>query len=163
MTCYKQPHIYQVGGPHTESNCIAETQLQEWEFWTPHQVPMLGDLALGEGAHGAFGLMYRSYMRLGEIETPFLKSSHRVLQALVQSRDTIGIWVRPACSYWWISRGKRGDCGLETKVLGIIISMCSSRGGHFGKIWPNLSGLRSPGPNNNPSGITAPPISKQAA
>ena len=50
----------------------------------------------------------------------------------------------------------RGDCGslwgkyIEAKVLGILISMNSSRGGHFGKIRPHASGLRSPRPNNNP-------------
>ena len=57
-------------------------------------------------------------------------------------------------------------CGgrtLEAKVSGIFISVCSSRGGHFGKIWPHPSALRCPRPNNNPGGITAPPISKQAS
>ena len=42
-------------------------------------------------------------------------------------------------------------CGgktLEAKVSGIIISVNSSRGGHFGKIWPHPSALRSPRPNN---------------
>ena len=37
-----------------------------------------------------------------------------------------------------------------------------SGGGHFGKIWPHTSALRSPRANNNPGGITAPPLSKQA-
>ena len=52
---------------------------------------------------------------------------------------------------------------LEAKLLGIFSSMSFSRGGHFGKIWPHPSALRSPRPNNNPGGITAPPLSKQAA
>ena len=52
---------------------------------------------------------------------------------------------------------------LEAKVLGILISVHFSRGGHFGKTWPHPSELRSPRPNNNPSGISAPPISKKAA
>ena len=87
-----------------------------------------------------------------------------------QSRDSIGIWVRPDCSSWRISWENRGvtvaHCGgrtLEAKLSGIFISVCSSRGGHFGKIWPHPSALRSPRPNNNPGGITAPPISKQVA
>ena len=41
---------------------------------------------------------------------------------------------------------------LEAKVLGIIISGNSSRGGHFGKIWPHPSMLRSPRPNNKLGG-----------
>ena len=63
--------------------------------------------------------------------------------------------------------GKIGSkCGSllgKARVLGIIISMCSSRCGHFGKIWPYPSGLRSPRPNDKPGGNTAPPISKKAA
>ena len=52
---------------------------------------------------------------------------------------------------------------LEAEVLGIIISVCPSRGGHFGKIPPHPSGLRSPRPNNNLGRITTPPMSKQSA
>ena len=40
----------------------------------------------------------------------------------------------------------------EANVLGIFISMCSSRGSHFGKIWPYPSVLRSPRRKNNPGG-----------
>ena len=50
-------------------------------------------------------------------------------------------------------------CGgrtLEAKVSGVFIGMYSFRGGHFGEIWPHPSALRSPKPNNNPGGITAP-------
>jgi len=50
-----------------------------------------------------------------------------------QSRDSIGIWVRLACSYWrifWENRGVTvAHCGgktLEAKVSGIIISVNSS-------------------------------------
>ena len=53
-------------------------------------------------------------------------------------------------------------CGgrtLEEKLLQIFISLCYSGGGHFEKIWPHPSGLRSPRPYN-PGGMTAPPISK---
>ena len=48
-------------------------------------------------------------------------------------------------------------------ISGIIISMCSPIGGHFGKIWHHPSGLRSPRANNNLGGNIATPISKQAA
>ena len=37
-----------------------------------------------------------------------------------------------------------GGRTLEAKVSGIIISVCSSRGGHFGKIWPHPSVNRLP-------------------
>ena len=55
-------------------------------------------------------------------------------------------------------------CGrrtLEGEVSGILSSMYSSTGGHFRKILPHPSVPRSPGPNNNPGGISAPPISKR--
>ena len=59
--------------------------------------------------------------------------------------------------------GKQGvtvtHCGgrtLEAKVLGIIISMCSSRGGHFGKICPHPSVNRLP---KEPPGTQPPLIS----
>ena len=55
-----------------------------------------------------------------------------------------------------------GGRTLETKVSGKINSVCSCRGGHFGKIWPHPSGLKSPRPNNNPGGNTAPSLSNQA-
>ena len=54
---------------------------------------------------------------------------------------------------------------------GVNVACCEGRtlkakpfsgGGHFGKIWPHPSALRSPRANNNPGGITAPPLSKQA-
>ena len=82
-----------------------------------------------------------------------------------QSWDSIGIWVRPDCSFQRISWGKKGvtvaRCGgktLEAKVSGII-NVCSFRGGHFGKVWPHPSGLRILRPNNNLGGNTSPPIS----
>ena len=62
-----------------------------------------------------------------------------------------------------VSVARCGGRTLEAKVSGIFISMCSSRGGHVGKVWPHPSALRSPRPNDNPGGIIAKPISKQAA
>ena len=52
---------------------------------------------------------------------------------------------------------------LAAKVSGVFSGVCSSRGGHLGKSRPHPSGLRSPRTNNNRGGITAPPLSKQAA
>ena len=52
---------------------------------------------------------------------------------------------------------------VETNFLGIIISVNTPRGCHFGKILPHPSGLTGPRPNNKPGGNTAPPISKEAA
>ena len=50
---------------------------------------------------------------------------------------------------------------MEAKLLGIFISVHFSGGGHLVTIWPQPSALRNPKPNNNPGGITAPPINKQ--
>ena len=41
---------------------------------------------------------------------------------------------------------------LKAKVLGMIISVCSSRGYCFGKILPHPSVLRNLKPNNKPGG-----------
>ena len=60
--------------------------------------------------------------------------------------------------------GKTGvNVALESKLSGIFSSVPFPGGGHFGKIWPQPSVLRYPRPNNNPDGITAPPISIQTA
>ena len=76
-----------------------------------------------------------------------------------KSRDSTGIWVRHAWDLWRISWGKKGVtvacCGgrtLEAKGLGIIISRNSSRGGHFGKIWPTHQGWEAPGQTTNQVG-----------
>ena len=45
---------------------------------------------------------------------------------------------------------------LEAKVSGITISVCSSTGGHFGKIWPHPSANRLP---KDPPGTKPPQIS----
>ena len=73
-----------------------------------------------------------------------------------QSRDSIGIWVRPDCSSWrisWENRGVTVACRagrtLEPMVSRIIISLCSSTGDHSGKIWPHSLELRSPKPSAN--------------
>ena len=50
---------------------------------------------------------------------------------------------------------------LKAKLSEIFRSFPFSGSGHFGKIWPHPSAVRSPRPNNNPGEITAPPISKE--
>ena len=108
------------------------------------------------------GLAYRSSKGMGEMETPLLKAAHRLSCARVpeQSRDSKVIRIRPVCSSWRISWENRGwltlcrESTLDAKVSGIIISVCSSKGDHFWKIWPHPSGLRSPRPNNKPSSPT---------
>ena len=103
---------------------------------------------------GPVGLVHRSSMELGKLETLFLKSTHKLSYAL-------GPWAKQrlhrnlgqTCLHFLgdLMRKKGVTvfcCGrrtLEAKVLGIIIGVYSSKGGHFGKIWPHLSGLRTPG------------------
>ena len=54
-----------------------------------------------------------------------------------QSRVSTGIsWEN------WVILASCGGRTLEAKVSGIFIGVCSSRGGHFGKIWPLASELR---------------------
>ena len=107
--------------------------------------------------------MCRSPMGLREMKTPFLKGAHRVSCALgprAKKRFHRNLSYLPVVlegSPW----KKWGDCGLlwgkEAKFCGIIISVCSSGHGHFGKIWPHPSGLRGSRPKNNPGGNIAHP------
>ena len=94
-----------------------------------------------------------------------MKGTHRISHAL----GPIGIC--QTC-LWFLEDhlGKKAvivaNCGgrtLETKFSVIIISVKTSRGGHYGKTWPQPSGLRSPRPNKKPGVNKAPPISKQVA
>ena len=142
-----------------ECNYITETHLQEWEFWPHVKSPHLGIWNWGKEppehlalkASGACEQEWRTHP--WKVHTDF-----RVHWVPGQSKGSIGICVRPDCSLL----GKQGVtvacCGrkaLETKLLGIFISMHFSGGGHFE--------IRSSRPNNNPGGVTAPPICKQAA
>ena len=153
ITWYKQPYTHWVAAHRLETNCISETHLQEWEFWAPHQVPMPGDLASGEGASGAFdfesqwGLCAGSPQDLDKQRPQSWKSHTGFHMHWVpgRNRDSIGIWVVTDCSTWGYP-GKTGDdYGLlwERDIGGIIISMCPSRGGNFCKIRPNPLMLRS--------------------
>ena len=104
------------------------------------------------------------------METPFLQGTHRLSHAQVpgQSKVTIGMWVRPDCRSWRTSWENRGECGLlwgkdtEGKALGNIQQLPFSGGGHLGKIWPHMS-VSAEKPQAIPGGITALPLSKQAA
>ena len=83
--------------------------------------------------------------------------------------QNIGIWVRSDCSSWrisWENGLNVAPCwgeGHWRQSSWEYSSVCAfSGGGDFGKIWPHISALRNLRPNNNPGGITAPPISKHA-
>ena len=132
-----------MSGPHAWGSGTGRRS--PWSIW--HWRPM--------------GLACRSSLGLGDTETPFLKEVHRLSCALgpraKQSlhRNLGQIWLQ----FLEDLLGKQGvivaRCRgrtLEAKVSGIIISVCSSRGGHFGKIWPYPSGLRSPGQTTNQVG-----------
>ena len=157
-----------------ESTCITETHLQEWEYWAPYQVPMPGiwhweqepleNLALkASGAcaqelHGTGGnrdLILERGTRF--FMCPGSQGLHRNLGwiSLQCLEDLLGKWgVSVACC---------GGRRWEEMFLEYFISVCSSRGGHFGKIWLDPSVLRRPRPKDHSGGITAPPISNQAA
>ena len=79
-----------------------------------------------------------------------------------QSRDSIEIWVKPACCSWRMTVCHCRGMTLEAKISGIIISVNSPGADHFGKIWPTHQGWESPRQNNKTGGNTVPPISKQA-
>ena len=158
-----------------ESNCITEIYIQKREFWALCQVSKPADLALGEKPPEhcrPVELVHRSSTELGEMETLFLKGTHRLSCALGPrakqrlQRNLGQTWLQFLKDLMGKERVTVARCGgrtLQAKLSGIFISMCSSIGGHFGKIWPHSSVLRSPKPNNNPGGITVPPIRKQAA
>ena len=105
-------------------------------------------------------------------DSPFLKGTHRISCALgprakQRLHRKLG---QTKLQFLEDLLGKQrltvpccGRRALEAKLLGIFIILCSSRDRHFGKIWPQPSMLRNPRKNNNPGGITATPISKQAA
>ena len=147
------------------------------EFWFPCQVPMLGDLASRGGVPEHLMLrisrvcVHKLHVTGGNGDCTLKRHTDFHSHWLpVQNRDSIGSWVRPTCCSWRISlENKRvtvAHCRgttLEAKVSGIINSVSSSRGSHFGKIWPHLLGLRSPRPNSKPGGNTVPPINKKAA
>ena len=117
--------------------------------------------------------MHGSSTELGETETLLLKGTHRV-SCVLGPRPKQKLHKYLSWTYLQILEdllGKQGvtvaRCGgrtLEAKVLGIIISMNPTGSGHFGKIWPCPSGMRSPGAKKKKQGgKKAPPINKQDA
>ena len=60
-----------------------------------------------------------------------------------------------AVAHWGAGHRRR-------RSKGVIPGVNVPRGGRFGKIWPQPSGLRGPRPNNRQGGNTAPLISKHA-
>ena len=92
-------------------------------------------------------------MGLGEMKTRLLRGMHRVSYALgPRAKQRIHRNLGQTCLQSLEDHlGKQGvttaHCGgriLEAKVSRIIMSVNSSRGGHFGKIWPRPSMLKSP-------------------
>ena len=109
--------------------------------------PHAGDLALGEGAPGEFsietqGSLCTSSMRLGEKETPFLKGVHRLScvsgpraeQSFHRNLVLTCLWfLEFHLGKHWVTVPRYGGRALKTKVSGIINSMNTSGGSHFGK------------------------------
>ena len=105
-------------------------------------------------------------MGLGETETPFLKGTHRLSRELgpraKQSLLTAVLQGQPG------KTGVNVACSegrtLKAKLSGIFSSSALLWRWPF---WENLAPpisqlLRSPRANNNPGGITDPPLSRQA-
>ena len=110
--------------------------------------------------------MHRRAIGLEETQAPPLKGTHRLSCALGPRANRL--YRNPGGSWriaWEnkVTVAPRGGRTLETKIAGLVISVCSSGGGRFGEIWPYTSGLRSLRQNNNEWWNTTPPISKQAA
>ena len=113
-------------------------------------------------------------MGMGEREFPFLKSTHRLSHAL-GPREKQCLHRNLGQTLTAVLGGHPGKTGvnvasceggtLEAKLSGIFRSSAFLWRWPF---WENLAPpvsqlLRSPRANNNPGGITAPPLSKQAA
>ena len=117
-------------------------------------------------------LVHRSSTGLAEMETPFLEGAHRFFMCTGSQGKAGSLW-ESGLDMAAVLGGPPGKAGvnvtccegrtLEAKLLGIFISGLFSGGGHFGNIWFYPSVWRSPRANNNPGGITAPLLSKQAA
>ena len=135
-------------------------QIWHWEKEPPEHLEMKASGACTQELHGTWGNRYL-----------ILKRQHRFSCALgPRAKQKLhGNLGQTYLQFLEGLLGKQGvtvaHCGgtLEAKVSRIIISICSSKGGNFGNIWPHPSALRSPRPNNKLGGNTSPPISKQAA
>ena len=135
-----------------ESDWCTKTHQQEWEFWAPHQIPMPGDLTLGERAPGASGIeglwslcagapqdWGKWKLHSGKIHTHF--HMHWVPR---QSKVSRGIWVKPVCSSWRTSWENRDECGLLCmKDIGSKAFGSIEQHAFFWR-WPFLENLAPP-------------------
>ena len=142
---------------------VLEAFPQEWRLWATSQFSQPGGLALGGGALRVVGTEGQQGLCTGAPQDCRKQRLHswrehtgfQVHWVPRQSRDSIRIWIRPTCGSWRISweNGVAVTCCrgkiLEAEISGISIGMKSPGGGHFGKIWPQPSGLRSHRPNNS--------------
>lgn len=149
--------------------------MHKWEFQAPYHIPMPWHLALGEGDLWALGIEDHQGLCAGA-PLVWRKGTNRISCALgPRAKQRLHRNLGQTC-LWFLEDllGKQGvtvaHCGvriLEANVSGIIISVNSSRGGHFDekkkKNWPQSSGLRSTRTNNKTGGNTTPAFSKQAA
>ena len=140
--------------------------------------PTPGYLALGEeapwafGIEGYWGLFTGAPQDWGKQRLHSWKGTCRFSHALgpraKQSlhRNLGQTWMQFLVYLLVKQRVNVAICGgraMEAKLSGIFMSVHFSGGGHFGKIWPtHQSALRGPRANNNPGGMTALPLSKQA-
>ena len=98
----------------------------------------------------------KSSTRLGETETLLLEGTHSVScmlgpmakQGLHQNLDQTHWVLKDLLVERGVAEAPSGGKTLDAEFPGIIISMSSPVGCHFGKIWPHPSGLRRPRPNN---------------
>ena len=110
-------------------------------------------------------------MGLGEMETPFLKDTHRLSGALGSQGKAKSPW-ESGSNLTAVLGGHPGKTGvnvtcegrsLKAKLSGIFSSCLSLEVAICGKSGPTRqSALRNPRANNNPGGVIAPPLSKQA-
>ena len=179
ITKYKPPHTHQVGDLQTGKYLYHRgSPMGVWVL-----SPMSGSHTWVSGTErspksichrGPAWLVHRSCTRSTKdwgnwrLHSLNVHASIHVPWVPGKSRDYIGIWVRHDCSSWRISLENRVWLWLiwgerlwrQSLRNNHLISVCSSRGEHVGKIWPHSSGLRSPRPNNNKDGNAPPPISK---
>ena len=95
------------------------------------------------------------------MDTPFLKGTHRLSCALCPwVKQTLHRNLGQTClkfledllGKWGVTVAHCWGTALEAKVLGIIITLNSFRGGHFGKIWPTHQIWEAPGQTTNQVG-----------
>ena len=177
MMRYRQPHPSEVGSPTDWKVTGSQRLIYRSESSEPHIKPSRAEIwhwekeplehlalkasrACGQELHGT-----------GGNRDPILKVHTDFLVHWVpgQSKVSIGIWVKPNCSSW----GPLGKTGVnvaccEGRTLELKLSGIFSSGAFLWRwtFWENLPHpisqlLRSPRANNNPCGITAPPLSKQ--